>query len=106
MYDNDPAGIKGKKSLTKTFGRPVYEIVYPVRENREGKKLTDVNDLYEVGYDCKAKWDKILSAATEVSLTEEKVKEVPRFIHLDRYLEYYDTKYKRIQKTDSVAAHL
>jgi ribosomal protein S17 len=61
-----------------------------------------VNDFYEVGYDTKAKWDKILATSTVVGEIESK--KVSRFIMLDRHLECYDTKYNKYQKTDSVSA--
>jgi len=104
LYDNDLAWESGKLALAETMWRPIHTIDYPIREDRNGKKLSDVNDFYKVGYDTKVKWDKIFSETKVV--WEDNVKQDKRFIMLDKYLEYYDTKYKRYQKTDNVASSL
>ncbi|MHA1482473.1 MAG: hypothetical protein ACTSQA_03430 [Candidatus Heimdallarchaeaceae archaeon] len=44
----------------------MFDIEYPVREDLNGKKLTDINDLYKVGYDSKIKWDKIFKEAKSI----------------------------------------
>ena len=105
LYDNDIAGKKWKQTLEDTFKRPVYEIEYPVRESQEWKKLTDINDLYEVGYDTKAKWDKIFQKATQI-WKEKQEEHKTDFIFLRRTLEYYDRKHSLIQQTWPVAAYL
>ena len=105
LYDNDVPGEKGKQSLAKTFGRQIFDIEYPVREDKEGKRLWDINDFYNAWYDSKEKWNKIIKGCKIIGKSKEE-KEITRFIQLDSTLEYYDTKYKRFQKTDNVAAHL
>ena len=102
LYDNDVAGNNGKLALSETMWRPIREIEYPIREDKQWRILSDVNDFYKVGYDTKAKWDKILGTSTVVGAGEE-MKD-SRFILLDKHLECYDTKYNKYQKTESVAA--
>lgn len=104
LYDNDIAWESGKLALAETMWRPIHTIEYPIRNDSKGKKLSDVNDFYKVGYDTKAKWDKIFAETNLV--WEQSDKQEKRFIMLDKYLEYYDTKYKRYQKTDNVASSL
>lgn len=104
LYDNDLAWESGKLALSETMWRPIQTIDYPIRNDTKGKKLSDVNDFYKVGYDTKTKWDKILNE-TKIVGTDNVVQD-KRFIMLDKYLEYYDTTYKRYQKTDNVASSL
>ncbi len=102
LYDNDLAWESGKLALSETMWRPIYNVDYPVREDKTGKKLSDINDFYKVGYDTKTKWDKIFGEMKAIG--EENKRKDTRFIMLDKYLEYYDTLYKRYQKTDNVAS--
>ena len=105
LYDNDVAWAKWKQTLEDTLKRPIYDIVYPVRENQDGKKLADVNDLYEVGYDTKAKWDKIFSEAKKVG-KDEKIEHKTDFIYLRATMEYYDIAYRTVQRESSVATFM
>jgi len=104
LYDNDIAGESGKIALAETVGRPIHTIEYPIREDRNGNTLSDVNDFYKVGYDTKTKWDKIFSETIIVGGGEKR--KDSRFVILDKHLEIYDTKYKKYQKTDNVISML
>lgn len=56
FYDNDPAGKKANKLLSKDLNRPIKEIAYP---EIEGKNKFDVNDLFEMWYK-KEDFDKLI----------------------------------------------
>lgn len=102
LYDNDTAWMNGKISLSEKMERAVHTVDYPIREDRNGKKLSDVNDFYKAWYDTRQKWDKILWESYVLWSKDEKVHK-HRFIMLDKHLEYYDTKYMKFQKKESVA---
>jgi len=104
LYDNDLAWESGKLALAETMWRPIYNVDYPIREDKTGKALSDINDFYKVGYDTKAKWDKIFSEMKTVGEWESLLDN--RFIILDKHLDIYDTKYSKSQKTDTVTAVL
>jgi len=108
LYDNDRAGEKGKQDLMKTLDRPIYEIEFPIREDLKWNRITDVNDLYKSWYDTKKKWDKLFQEAKRVELPWEDPidKDKYPFVFLRSTLEYYDTEFKKIQKTNDVAAYL
>lgn len=107
LYDNDDPWQLGKLALSEYIGRPLYQVDMPIREDKNGKKLSDVNDLYRVGYDTKAKWDKVFAEAYEVwDISESNKKNWHRYIFLDKYLEFYDTNYKRVQQAWAVASSM
>lgn len=102
LYDNDTAWLNGKKALWETMERSIYTVDYPIRENSKWVVLSDVNDFYRAWYDTKPKWEKILSEIYVVWDSNKKENN-SRFIMLDKHLEYYDTKYMKYQKKESVA---
>jgi len=103
LYDNDTAGYLTKRELAGLIGRPIYDIVYPIREDSKWVLLTDINDYYKVGYDTKVKWDKIFAEKKPIWDDEEVSKQKYPFIFLRRYLEYYDTDYDIIQSKTWIA---
>jgi len=105
LYDSDDPWIKWKLALQDTFKRQIKEIEYPIRKDNSGVDLKDVNDYFEVWFDTKIKWDKILSTAKLISL--DKVDEYPyEFVFLRSTLEYYDIEHKKIQQTWPTAAYM
>jgi len=48
LYDNDTAGLKGKKDLAGDMGRMIFTVDFPLREDSKGKTLSDINDFYRV----------------------------------------------------------
>lgn len=107
LYDDDEAGQLGKKSLAEYMGRSIFQVDMPIRQDSKWRKLSDINDLYRVGYDNRKKWDKILSWSYEIwDINDGAKQQGHRYIFLDRYLEFYDTKYKRIQNKSDVAGSL
>lgn len=57
FYDNDPAGKKANKLLSKELNRPIKEIAYP---EIQWKDKFDVNDLFNMGY-LREDFDKLIS---------------------------------------------
>jgi len=52
--------------LAKAMDTTIYDIEFPIKEDRQGNQLTDVNDFYKAGYDSKVKWDKLLGSCKEI----------------------------------------
>lgn len=89
------------------MGRVIYQIDFPLRQSLSGKIISDVNDLYNVGYDSKVKWDKLFADMYEVGKQSNEVNtKSHRYAFLDQTLEFYDTKYARIQSEARVAASM
>ncbi len=105
LYDNDTAGKAGKQILSDIMKRPIYDIEYPVRENKDGDILTDVNDLYEVWYDTKQKRDKIFQNIKKV-WSDNKEKTKPDFIYMRETMEIYDLVAKKMQTKSDVMDQL
>jgi len=105
LYDNDTAGRMVKSGLPEMMNRKVKEIEFPIREDKDGRPLTDINDFYKAGYNTKDKWDKIFKEAKAIG-ENQSVKQKYPFVFLRKYLEYYDTEYDRIQKTNDVSNYL
>ncbi len=105
LYDNDTAGRMVKSGLPEMMNRKVKEIEFPIREDKDGRPLTDINDFYKAGYNTKDKWDKIFKEAKAIG-ENQSIKQKYPFVFLRKYLEYYDTEYDRIQKTNDVSNYL
>lgn len=107
LYDSDEAWLEHKQKLAESFGRAIYQIDLPLREDNKGNKLTDVNDLYGAGYDSKAKWDKLLKDAYMVWwLNNDQVKNSFRFAYLEWPMSYYDKKTNRPVGQEDISRHL
>ena len=107
LYDNDVPWHDWLIALQKTFKRVIKTIEYPIRLSNTWKELKDVNDYYSIWYDTKAKWDTLLKWAKDLWENEkDKIEHKTDFIFLRSTLEYYDIKYKKIQKEASVATFL
>lgn len=107
LYDWDHAGQMAKLSLAEVMGRVLFQIDMPMREWANGERLSDVNDLYKVWYNTKKKWDEILADAYEIGLdSKDSTKPTFRYIFLDKFLEFYDTQFTRVQQQSSVASSL
>ena len=105
LYDNDTAWTNGKLALQETFKRQIQEIIYPIRKNEKWVLLSDVNDYFNVWFNSKKKLDELLSGAVNI-WEKEWIEHLTDFIFLRSTLEYYDIKYKTIQKEWSVSTYL
>lgn len=107
MYDNDNAGQTHKKSLAKSFGREILQVDMPIRNDIQWRPLTDINDLYRVGFDTKIKWNKIFEWAYPIGWVDENQKKhSSRFIYLKEPLEYFDKQKKCIVNKDKIMNHV
>jgi len=105
LYDNDEAWENGKKELQKTIWFPIFSIEFPIREDIYWKRITDVNDLFKIGFDTKQKWDKLLKDLKPVDVAwkeENWVKE--ELIFIRKYMEFYDVNYRKPQDKSDLAA--
>lgn len=106
LYDNDTPWQLGTKNLQEYFKRQILTVEYPIRKDKYGKTISDINDFYKAGYNSKQKWDKILKTAKPLGVDDTKEEYNQEFIFLRDTLEYYDIKKKKIQQTWPVAAYL
>lgn len=106
LYDNDDAWKLGAYNLQEYFKRQILIIKYPIRKDKYGKEISDINDFYKAWYNTKKKWDTILSTAYPLWTVSDKDEYNQEFVFLRKTLEYYDIVHKTIQQTWSVAAYL
>lgn len=107
LYDDDDAGQTAKASLWEVMKRVIFQVDMPIRQDVNGRKLSDVNDLYKAWYDTHAKWKKVFDTAYEVWGTSEQNKvNGQRYVFLDKYLEFYDTRFDRKQETWAIASSM
>ena len=107
MYDNDEAWIMHKQWLAEAFGRVVYQVDPPIREDANGKTLTDINDLYKVWFDTKRKWDEILKEAYPIGwISKDQNSNSYRFLYLRNPLEYFDKEQWCIVSKEKIMNHV
>jgi len=106
LYDTDVAGTQAKKALADMFGRVVHEVVFPIREDKKGVVLSDVNDFYNAWYNTKPKWDKILLEIKQIGEEQAKKGKYPFVILREHIKYYYDIEYKKFQEKGAVADYL
>ena len=104
LYDNDDAGMLGKRALAKEMWRPIFQVDMPITQDSKGRKISDINDLFKVWYDTNAKWKKVFDNFYEIwDSSLHNKKNGQRYIFLDKYLEFYDTKFNKVQMSSSIS---
>ena len=107
LYDIDSAGIAHKESLAEVFGRTVHQIDPPIRESKDWQKLTDINDLFRVGYDTKSKWDTIFKDMYPIGWrNKQQNSNSYRFLYLKWPLEYFDKEQNTIVAKEKIMNHV
>ena len=107
LYDNDEAWIMHKQWLADAFGRVIYQVDPPIREDAKGNTLTDVNDLYNVWFDTKRKWDWILKDVYPIGWTsKDQNSNSYRFLYLRNPLEYFDKEQWCIVSKEKIMNHV
>ena len=101
LYDKDPAWIAWMESLQKFLNKSIFKVEFPIREDHNGFKISDVNDLYKCWYDTKKKWDKVLALAEPVTDSKD-IASRYRFVFIDDWLSLYDTRWKRFESPEKV----
>ena len=106
LYDSDTPWLLWAYNLQEYLGRQLMVVDFPIRKDKYGKDITDVNDLYKAWYNTKKKWDDILKTAHSIWIDNNKEEYNQEFVFLRKTLEYYDIVHKTIQQTWPVAAYL
>lgn len=101
LYDNDDAGQLGKKTLMESLGKKIYQVDMPIQTWPKWEKISDINDLYKVGYDTDKRWNKIFAEAYEVWGVDKKT--MDRFAFLEYPIAFYDTVAKTLVQDTKVA---
>ena len=107
LYDNDEAWVMHKEWLADAFWRVVYQVDPPIREDTNGNTLTDVNDLYNVWFDTKKKWDAIFKDMYPIGWTnKDQNSNSYRFLYLRNPLEYFDKDQWCIVSKEKIMNHV